>query len=169
MIDHYDNSLVYITVSRGDLVRSSDGGSSWQTVNRFNDKIRKIVINPKDSRQIFIATDKKGVHKTNDGGENWSRMVELDNAIMAKPSDPSTPSESILALKSNANADAFPFKTNDFQMMQSAVAEVAELNNSQARMQNPSAIVSAGNNPQTSLLLPGELETLSVNNTRDNW
>lgn len=97
--------------------------------------------------------------------------VEADEALLAKSTEPSVPGsglpESVLALKSNANADAYPFKTNDFQMMQSAVAEVAELNNSQARMQNPSAIVSAGNNPQTSLLLPGELETLSVNNTRD--
>ena len=66
-----------------------------------------------------------------------------------------------------AVAEASQLKASDFQVMQPAVAEVAELNGSQARLPNPSALVSAGNNPQNSLLLPTELETLTLNNTRD--
>ncbi len=71
------------------------------------------------------------------------------------------------AVKPIGLGEASQIKTNDFQMMQSVVAEVAELNGSQVRLQTSSAVVSAGINPQNNLLLPTELETLTLSNTRD--
>lgn len=84
-----------------------------------------------------------------------------------KPLQPVVDADDAFVIKPNGLGEALQIKTSDFQMMQSAAAEVAELNGSQARLQNPSAVVSAGNNTQNSLLLPTELETLTLNNTRD--
>lgn len=98
-------------------------------------------------------------------------MDDADSPLMTmsreRPASELRMVETVNVMKVGGVGESSQVKLNDFQMMQSAVAEVVELNASQARLQNPSAVVAAGNNPQNSLLLPTELETLSVNNTRD--
>lgn len=71
-IDHYDSSIIYAGISRGDLIKSEDAGSNWKTIYRVKEKIKKIVVNPNDSRIIGIATEKKGVYISRDNGENWT-------------------------------------------------------------------------------------------------
>lgn len=70
-IDHYNSSNVYIGTSRGEVIRSSDKGVSWQTIGRFNDRVEKVVLSPQDSRTIFVGTAKKGIHRSLDNGESW--------------------------------------------------------------------------------------------------
>lgn len=70
-VDHYNSSVIYISISRGDLVKSEDRGVSWQTVERFNDRIRQIMIDPNDSRMVCLATEKRGVFFSTDGGAKW--------------------------------------------------------------------------------------------------
>ena len=99
-IDHFNSSVVYIGVSRGDLIKSSDNGESWQTVHRLNKvAIKKIVIDPSDSRFIYLLTARKGVFYTEDGGGNWSDFndilkelklgLEVKDIVLAK-SEPNT-------------------------------------------------------------------------------
>jgi photosystem II stability/assembly factor-like uncharacterized protein len=80
-IDHYDTSRIYIGSSRGEVIKSFDGGESWQTMERLDNDIEEIVISPQDSRVIFAATKKKGLHRSMDGGIHWqdlsSRLEEF--------------------------------------------------------------------------------------------
>lgn len=76
VIDHYDSSKVYIGSSRGEVIRSSDRGQSWQTAGRFDDSIEKVVLSSQDSRIVFAATEKKGIHRSNNGGDSWVDLTE---------------------------------------------------------------------------------------------
>lgn len=80
-IDHYNSSNVYIGVSRGDIIRSTDSGSTWKTVARLNDRINKITVHPADSRVLYVLTNRRGVHRTDDGGDNWSEIKTLSEAL----------------------------------------------------------------------------------------
>lgn len=80
VVDHYNTSNVYIGTSRGDVLRSLDGGVSWKVIQRLNDGVRKIIINPKDSRSVFVATNKNGVFSFNpSGGASIGELEEFRN------------------------------------------------------------------------------------------
>jgi photosystem II stability/assembly factor-like uncharacterized protein len=79
-IDHYNSDVVYIGTSRGDVLRSLDGGESWRTIQRLDSKILKILVNPRDSRSVFVATDKNGVFRFNSsGGATVKELEEYRN------------------------------------------------------------------------------------------
>lgn len=75
-IDHYDSSIVYIGTTRGEVIQSSDAGTSWQTLTRFEDSVRKILISPDDSRIIFAATGERGLYRSNDKGTSWLSLAD---------------------------------------------------------------------------------------------
>lgn len=72
IVDPYNSSIVYLGLSRGDILRSTDGGANWSApLYRAKDKIKQIAIDPNDTKMMFIATNKKGVFRTSDGGTKW--------------------------------------------------------------------------------------------------
>lgn len=78
-IDHYDSNVIYIGITRGnqsDLVKSFDQGESWQTTHRFRGQVKKIVVDPNDSRRLYAATEKQGLLFSADAGENWTDWNE---------------------------------------------------------------------------------------------
>jgi photosystem II stability/assembly factor-like uncharacterized protein len=75
-VDPFDGNIVYIGNSRGDLMKSTDAGVSWQTIERTKSKIVKIVIDPNDSRTIYVLTEGKVIFRTKDGGATWDNDIE---------------------------------------------------------------------------------------------
>lgn len=73
-IDHYDTKRIYIGTSKGDVLRSSDKGVTWQTVLRAGFRILKITLSPQDSRLVFISTNGDGMQRSSDAGENWIKL-----------------------------------------------------------------------------------------------
>lgn len=73
-IDHYNSNNVYIGLSRGEMLKSSDKGGSWHALKRFDNKVEEILINSADSRIMFAATAEKGVFRTNDAGKSWTDL-----------------------------------------------------------------------------------------------
>ncbi len=78
------------------ILKSTDGGSTWQTTGlTFNVSeqkvINKILINPNNAQEMLAATS-AGIYKTTDGGENWSITSSNINFIDMeyKPNDPNT-------------------------------------------------------------------------------
>lgn len=71
-VSPYDSQIVYIGVSRGDLIKSLDGGMSWQTVERIKDKITNIIFDPNDENYIYLVTAKKGFYRSVDNGATWA-------------------------------------------------------------------------------------------------
>ncbi|MFA5420671.1 MAG: hypothetical protein WC280_01420 [Patescibacteria group bacterium] len=79
-IDHYNSSNVYLGTSRGDVLRSLDGGNTWRAIQRLNDGVKEILINPKDSRTVFVATVKNGMYKFNSsGGASLEELEQYKN------------------------------------------------------------------------------------------
>lgn len=74
-VDQYNNNNIYIGISRGDIIKSSDQGVSWKTVNRLKDDVAKILISPNDSRIIFVATKQKGLTRSLDEGNHWEDLT----------------------------------------------------------------------------------------------
>ncbi len=75
-VDQYDSAYVYIGTSRGDVILSSDAAVSWRTVARLENPLKKVVINPADSRVVFAATANKGLYRSRDKGENWESLAD---------------------------------------------------------------------------------------------
>ena len=56
VIDYYNPSNVYLGTSQGDILKSIDGGTSWRVMKRLDSAIAKLVLSPKDSRQVYVVT-----------------------------------------------------------------------------------------------------------------
>jgi len=79
-VDHYASGSVYIGTSRGDVIKSLDGGATWRTIQRLNDGIRKITVHPTDSRIVFVASVKNGLYRFNSGGAiSLDQLSEYQN------------------------------------------------------------------------------------------
>lgn len=87
-VSPYDSKVVYIGVSRGDLIKSLDAGKSWQTVERVKDKITSVIFDPTDASYIYLVTAKKGFYRSVDGGVSWeawnSMLKENELNVQAK-------------------------------------------------------------------------------------
>lgn len=79
-IDHENTQVVYIGTSQGYMIKSIDGGDNWQSMDRLESRIERIVINPNDNQNIYVATRNKGVFLTRDGGAEWINLKkEMNN------------------------------------------------------------------------------------------
>ncbi len=79
-VDHYNSDIVYLGTSRGDILRSLDGGESWRVIQRLDSEVLKILVSPKDSRSVFVATDKNGVFRFDaTGGATIKELEEYRN------------------------------------------------------------------------------------------
>jgi len=71
-----DGRVIFVGNSAGDLNVSSDGGTSWATVKRFDSEVKKILITPTDTKIIYVGTKSSGLWKSKDGGANWTDISE---------------------------------------------------------------------------------------------
>ena len=91
-VDHFNPQLVYASTSQGDLLKSTDSGSSWSPIHRFDNLIRQIVMTAADSRVMYVVTQNKGLWKTTDAGATWTDLSPglgafagaLDNMIVVE-------------------------------------------------------------------------------------
>lgn len=74
VVDSYNDKNIYSGNSQGEILKSFDAGMSWTTVKRFNNTIKKILIDPNDTRIIYVATAKSGIFKSIDSGLNWEDL-----------------------------------------------------------------------------------------------
>lgn len=77
-IDPKDGNNVFVGTTRGELIKSSDRGGSWQTINRFDANVIRVVISPEDSKIMFAATEGRSLHFSKDAGKTW---VDLDESL----------------------------------------------------------------------------------------
>ena len=78
---------LYICVEQGDLLRSRDGGESWESLHqmeRLDDKFRRdqhrIVFYRDDPNDIFFTTG-IGLYHSGDGGANWERLTDTSDPL----------------------------------------------------------------------------------------
>lgn len=73
-------------LNEGKMWRTTNGGKSWIDVSAGLDpkaQVVRIIVNPKDSKQVFAASN-YGVYRSMNGGKSWEMMTEgkLDNNIV---------------------------------------------------------------------------------------
>lgn len=73
-IDWYNKGVIWIGLSNGDLLKSTDDGASWKTALKTGDEVSEILLSNKDSRQIIVSGLKKGMQRSIDSGENWEKL-----------------------------------------------------------------------------------------------
>jgi photosystem II stability/assembly factor-like uncharacterized protein len=81
VVDHFDPEVIYIGLNRsqGDIIKSSNGGQSWQTVHRTSKgKLKIIMMDPNDSRKLYAVTEKDGVYRTVNNGITWQAISSID-------------------------------------------------------------------------------------------
>ena len=65
LVDHYNTDNIYISTSRGEVVKSINKGLHWRTIHRFSGAIRFIKMSPQDSRLLFTVTDRNELYSFN--------------------------------------------------------------------------------------------------------
>ncbi len=93
---------MYAALEVGGAARSSDGGKSWQIVNRNFDgdvdlmDLHGVAVGSADSSAVFIS-NRVGVWRTRDRGDNWENLgferfsdIKYSRGIQAAPNDANT-------------------------------------------------------------------------------
>jgi photosystem II stability/assembly factor-like uncharacterized protein len=73
-VDPRDPRTLYACIEQGALLKSTDGGESWQELHGFDEDVHRVLICPSDSRLLFMAT-RAGVYRSQDAGENWEQIT----------------------------------------------------------------------------------------------
>ncbi len=76
--DHYNSGIVYLTSSRGELIKSIDAGGRWKTIYRTGRReMVDVIISPHDSRILFAADEGGKLYRSKDAGENWEDLSDI--------------------------------------------------------------------------------------------
>jgi photosystem II stability/assembly factor-like uncharacterized protein len=85
-IDAKDPRIIFIALQVGYMLKTADGGKTWELLNKNLDcDVHTIVLHPDDSDRIFIATGGhdcragrapgRALYSSSDGGKNWTPMA----------------------------------------------------------------------------------------------
>lgn len=70
----FENHLyLFAGTSRGEVIRSIDGGKSWNTIFNHRKLIRKLLLDPKNS-QVLYAVVEGGMYRSRDSGFSWDSL-----------------------------------------------------------------------------------------------
>ena len=79
-IDHYNSQNVYIGTSRGEIIKSIDGGQAWRTIRRLEEGISRLIISPLDSRVVFVASERNNIFSFySNSATNPSNSADLES------------------------------------------------------------------------------------------
>jgi len=75
--DPQTSGVIYVCIEQGGLLKSTDGGSSWEdlTGRGFNDDCHRLIIRPSHPHQLFLPTG-FGFYCSQDGGTTWTNISE---------------------------------------------------------------------------------------------
>jgi photosystem II stability/assembly factor-like uncharacterized protein len=72
--DPREPKTIYAAIEVGGLLRSRDGGASWEEIPVPYADVHRIKIRPSDSNWIAISTG-DGIYRSYDGGKNWDHLT----------------------------------------------------------------------------------------------
>jgi photosystem II stability/assembly factor-like uncharacterized protein len=73
-VDWFAHSTIWIGLSNGDVLKSTDAGDTWQTVLKTGEEISDFLVHATDSRTLIVSTYSNGMYKTEDGGSDWEAV-----------------------------------------------------------------------------------------------
>ncbi|MFA6534316.1 MAG: hypothetical protein WCT37_04045 [Patescibacteria group bacterium] len=78
-VDWYTPKIIYVGTAEGNFLKSSDSGLSWTNIKSMGNRIRKIIVDPRDSRMVYVATEGAGIFRTATKGVDWSQLRDPFN------------------------------------------------------------------------------------------
>ncbi len=98
--DPRDNSVIYASVEQGGLLRSEDGGGSWNVVKGMDDDVHRLVLSAANPDRMYV-TGGDGVYVSSDGGAAWEHWHTQEAELGGYPDQlvfrPSNPEEMFIA------------------------------------------------------------------------
>ncbi|MCR4311940.1 MAG: YCF48-related protein [Candidatus Uhrbacteria bacterium] len=76
VLDWYNPKILWLGNSSGDVMRSSDSGKTWTTIERVNGDVTSIIVSNADSRIVMVGTRNKGMYRTIDSGATWTEFED---------------------------------------------------------------------------------------------
>lgn len=80
-------SATPVTMTNATVIKSEDGGTTWNPKIKVDDKktiaginVLSMTINQSDPNVIYIGTESNGLFVTEDGGETWAQVAFADKA-----------------------------------------------------------------------------------------
>src|ERR1700678_1118303 len=102
-VDPQDSNKIYVSAwsssgqQIGEIFRSRDGGSTWQTLPTMHGKSIRAMAMFKGDSNVLVAGALDGVYRSKDGGDTWEHLspansTEIKNieSIAVDPKDPNT-------------------------------------------------------------------------------
>lgn len=76
----FASDTTVLAVSRGRVLRSEEGGSSWSEVTQgiTGDAATRVVVAPSDPDRAYVLVRRGGVHRSDDQGRSWARTTGPD-------------------------------------------------------------------------------------------
>jgi len=68
---------VFVGTVESGLLRSRDGGETWDTVGEFEDRVTAVTVSPHDPDVIWVGTEPSAVYRSVDGGRIWEHREGL--------------------------------------------------------------------------------------------
>ncbi|HEU4340964.1 MAG TPA: hypothetical protein VFU31_05285 [Candidatus Binatia bacterium] len=86
VVDPNDSRTMYVALQVGYMLKTTNGGASWELLNRDLDAdVHTIVLDPENTSRVFIATGGhdaragrtkgRALYRSHDGGKNWQPMA----------------------------------------------------------------------------------------------
>jgi photosystem II stability/assembly factor-like uncharacterized protein len=82
--DPLDPSVLYACIEQGALLRSRDGGASWEELAGVDEDVHFLVVHPRDTRRLFI-TGGNGCYASADGGATWEHRTTRTDPVGGYP------------------------------------------------------------------------------------
>ena len=77
-INYNNSNIIYAGTSNGSLLKSFNAGDSWKVIKRFDDSLKKILIqNISNKDIIYVATQTKGIYKSFNNDQEWINLMDL--------------------------------------------------------------------------------------------
>lgn len=71
-IDPVRPNIIWAGTGEGVLLKSQDYGETWNLAQEFGQAIKSVLINPKNTGQMFVATFNGSIFTSADAGTNWT-------------------------------------------------------------------------------------------------
>ena len=98
VLDWYNPNTVYLTSTAGDLLRSTDAGTTWASLYRADDQVTSFMVSNADSRVLLLGTRRHGLLRSIDSGATWT---EMEDALKDEYKD----SDKVYAFAQTADGD----------------------------------------------------------------
>ena len=79
-----DPNTLFISIEQGGLIKSTDGGKTFQAISGMDDDVHRSVINPLNPDRIYV-TGGDGTYVTSDGGGSWEHWMTTEHEVGTYP------------------------------------------------------------------------------------